>query len=154
MTTTIETDRALVICGVGETRIPLLRDASASEDDWEAFYRSTNSTGARLANQARNEGGWCVTVRAADVDESDLDADPAVRSYCTERRAAFAAIGDDGRRPVVWGVGDTEAEARADAAESLRDAGSGDDSENLRVVEISAERRAKIEGGEVGAEDL
>ncbi len=79
---------AFVVCGVGETRFPLLRDASASEADWEAFYRSTSSGGRVIANNARNEGGWCVTVSKADITEEDLDNDPAVRAYCTEREAS------------------------------------------------------------------
>lgn len=63
----------------------------------------------------------------------------------------FAAIGDDGRRPVVWGVGDTDEEALADARSELRQAGA---TSELRVVEITAERRAAIEAGDVDAEGL
>jgi hypothetical protein len=65
--------------------------------------------------------------------------------------ASFAAVGDDGRRPVVWGVGDTANAALVDAHSTFRETGVASE---LRIVEISAERRAKIEGGEVGAADL
>lgn len=79
-------------------------------------------------------------------------------SYLTEHFAPaprhLAALGTDGRRPVAWGIGHTEDEARADAAESLRDAGSREDSADLRIVEIDAARYARIEGGEVDASDL
>ena len=60
----------------------------------------------------------------------------------------FAAIGTDGMRPVVWGVGSTEEAAVADAWRWV------EDREELRVVAISAERRATIEAGDVSASDL
>ena len=66
--------------------------------------------------------------------------------------AKFAAIGDDGMRPVVWGIGETERLARRDAEEQAHDSccGTGD----LRIVEVSAERAARIEAGDVDASDL
>lgn len=30
---------------------------------------------------SQNEGGWCVTISADDIEESDLDGDDAVRTY-------------------------------------------------------------------------
>lgn len=79
---------------------------------------------------------------------------PKRRAEAERSRRHFAALGTDGRRPVVWGIGHTEEAAREDAAESLRDAGFYDDSTDLRVVEIDAARYARIEGGEVAADDL
>ena len=59
----------------------------------------------------------------------------------------FAAIGNDGMRPVAWGIGRTEDEALADAAEQE----GAPDAEELTVREVSAEVFARIEAGDVGA---
>jgi hypothetical protein len=67
---------------------------------------------------------------------------------------SFAAVGNDGQRPVVWGIGDTESEARADATENLRDVDCEDDVDDLRIVPITPDRRSKIEAGDVDASDL
>jgi hypothetical protein len=64
---------------------------------------------------------------------------------------AFAALGTDGRDPVVWGMGRTEAGARRDVRLSNDDS---DAIEIAHVVAITAERAARIEGGDVAASDL
>lgn len=63
----------------------------------------------------------------------------------------YAAIGDDGTRPVVWGVGATPFQAQRDASLWLEDA---EKEMSLSVVRISAERFEKIVAGDVSADDL
>lgn len=136
---------------------------------------------ADLDNLARKSAeeliaqGWTAEPDAYDIDafRGDLEAaesyvgrdltcaeinehEARIRSHLARLTSArhFAALGTDGRRPVAWGIGHTESAAREDAAESLRDAGSYDDSADLRIIEIDAERYARIEGGEVDASDL
>jgi len=79
-----------------------------------------------------------------------VDDRPAVRI------ARFAAIGDDGRRPVVWGVGDSEEAARDDATENVRHAVPKPwrTIDALRIVSISEERYHVIAAGDVDAADL
>ena len=79
---------------------------------------------------------------------------PKRRAEDESPRRHFAALGTNGRDPVVWGIGRTEDEAREDAAESLREVGSYEGSADLRIVAIDAARCARIEGGEVDASDL
>ena len=55
----------------------------------------------------------------------------------------YAAVGDDGMRPVEWGVGSTPAAARADAAIWRMDAA------DLRVIRISRATAERIRSGEV-----
>lgn len=62
----------------------------------------------------------------------------------------YAAIGDDGTRPVVWGLGASHAEALADAA--LQN--DGDDVGALNVVVITAEQAERIRAGEVSTDVL
>jgi hypothetical protein len=62
----------------------------------------------------------------------------------------YAAIGTDGTRYVVWGLGKTEDDAEHDAA-------SQDTEEPVEIVAIApvdAERAARIEAGDVAADDL
>ena len=75
--------KGFVVVGVGETQIPLCRDATSSEADWEAFYANASHEGRLEANRAKNDGGWCVTVSREDIDETSLDDDPAVRVYAS-----------------------------------------------------------------------
>ena len=66
----------------------------------------------------------------------------------------IAAIGTDGTRPVVWGLGRTHDEALEDAAHYL-DAGYYDAATHeLRTVEIDADRVLRIIDGDVDACDL
>lgn len=58
--------------------------------------------------------------------------------------AKFAAIGTDGTRPVVWGLGDTEEAALVDAG--LQD---GVDGVELRTEPVSDVQASKIEQGVV-----
>ncbi len=82
-------------------------------------------------------------------DEYDADTDAAERADKRCLGTRFAAIGSDGTRPVVWGLGDTEQEAR-DEATSDPD----NEHDELRVVKVSAKRAARIEAGDVDASDL
>lgn len=59
------------------------------------------------------------------------------------KKGGFAAVGDDGMRPVVWGVGSS-------AAAALRDAKRWDAPAGLDVHPINAAQRARIKAGEVG----
>lgn len=62
----------------------------------------------------------------------------------------IAAIGTDGWRPVVWGVGDTLAEAHAEAARYLAEAdAAAADVDCLEYEEITEEQFAVIEAGDV-----
>jgi hypothetical protein len=64
----------------------------------------------------------------------------------------FAAIGSDGTREVVWGLGDSEEAAEAEA---LREAAASDvDPELTRTVEISDDVDTRIRAGEVDCEGL
>ena len=75
----------IVVVGVGSTKITVLANAGTSEDDWEAFRRSTNAAGRHIADVTRPEmGSWCVTVSSDDVTEEEMDADEAVRAYAPE----------------------------------------------------------------------
>lgn len=60
---------------------------------------------------------------------------------------AYVAIGTDGTRPVVWGLGDTYESALADAAGQ-------EDSDADRAVEVSEEIAAAVRAGEVSCEAL
>lgn len=53
-----------------------------------------------------------------------------------------AAVGSDGVRPVVWGIGASEAEAREDALQWLDD----DDDEPLEYLPISDQAAALVLG--------
>jgi len=64
----------------------------------------------------------------------------------------YAAIGTDGMREVVWGIGETEEAAEAEAASEAREAGC--DPELRRTVAVTAEQAARIEAGEVDAATL
>ena len=60
----------------------------------------------------------------------------------------IAAVGHDGFRPVVWGVGSDEDAAREDAARWL------EHPQNLICCEVPAAIAARIEAGEVDCEAL
>lgn len=64
------------------------------------------------------------------------------------------AIGTDGNRPVVWGMGDTAEEAMADAASELREQCEVASDFELRCVEVSDDRAAIVTAGDVDASDL
>lgn len=65
----------------------------------------------------------------------------------------IAAIGTDGIRLVVWGMGETAEEAISEAREGLRQDGTPDDVE-LTTREISAGDVAAVEAGDVDAARL
>ena len=64
----------------------------------------------------------------------------------------FATIGTDGRRAVVWGLGNTEEAAERDAKREAAHAEC--DARIIGTAEIDAKRAAKIKRGDVAAEDL
>lgn len=70
----------------------------------------------------------------------------------------FAAIGDDGMRPVVWGLGRTERAAIREARRWLRDEDGhllpAEDYDALEVVAVTPEQAARITDGEVCVEEL
>jgi hypothetical protein len=66
----------------------------------------------------------------------------------------YAAVGTDGIRPVVWGIGDSYDAARVEAREQLANTDPEYRDDPLVIVEITAEQRACIEAGEVSAEKL
>ena len=65
-------------------------------------------------------------------------------------RDRYAAIGTDGRRPVVWGLGDTAEDARCDAVIEEETW----DSDGSATVRIPASVADRIRGGEVSCELL
>jgi len=64
----------------------------------------------------------------------------------------IAAIGTDGTRDVVWGLGETEEAARADASTWL--AGACGAPVELRFAAVSSETAARVEMGVVGVAEL
>lgn len=70
----------------------------------------------------------------------------------------FAAIGSDGTREVVWGIGSTEVAAEADALLNANRAAPNEpelcDPELTRTVRITAEIEARIKRGFIGAAEL
>lgn len=74
-----------------------------------------------------------------------------VAYIATHSPSCYAAVGTDGTRQVVWGLGDTEEEALADAATELREQGC---TSELRTVGINEARRSRVQGGDVEANDL
>ena len=65
--------------------------------------------------------------------------------------AIFAAVGGDGTRLVVWGIGDTRQEALEDA---IGYDGQEDQPGRLVFVKINDGQRANIVAGMVGCEEL
>lgn len=61
----------------------------------------------------------------------------------------FAAIGTDGTREVVWGLGETEREARAEACEYLNDIHHRAEAVSLRIERITDEQAGIVESGDV-----
>lgn len=92
-------------------------------------------------------------LKALGVDTEEIKKPKEGRP----RKMYVAAIGTDGQRAVVWGVGvastfgQAAEEAKNEAAHELRQASC---SSQIRTVEIDAARREVIEGGDIDAEDL
>lgn len=61
----------------------------------------------------------------------------------------FAAVGTDGTRLVVWGLGTTEDEAEADACEQ-----EGSNGVELTTVQITAEQAELVRAGVVSVDEL
>lgn len=76
--------------------------------------------------------------------------DTSVKHYSRESRVMYAVVDNDGMNPVVWGIGNTEREALTDAAQQ-----DGYEATQWQcVVSISDVRAARIESGDVSADDL
>jgi len=75
-------------------------------------------------------------------------------TVCENATYLYAAVGDDGVRPVVWGVGNSEWQARNDAERCMRDVSVDPASMVLRIVEIDQARYDSIVTGNVDASDL
>lgn len=94
-------------------------------------------------------------AREVDVDEAkdiakedpsliSIEAPAFVNEFVT---ATFAAVGNDGFRPVVWGLGDSHEMAIADA---LRQEGfKADDLAFLRVVPVGTDVQERVQAGDV-----
>jgi hypothetical protein len=78
-------------------------------------------------------------------------ADHLRRAGWRDRTAWWVAIGTDGKRHVVWGLGDTPEAAQRDGEAELREQC---DVQDLAVVEIDAARLARLQAGDVDASDL
>lgn len=61
----------------------------------------------------------------------------------------FAAVGNDGLRPVVWGIGATEDEARSDAARWLADSDYEFEAASLPVHPITLAQASAVAAGDV-----
>lgn len=98
---------------------------------------------------------WVSGAMLAAIDPDDmrevLDAvERAAADEIARCTYAFAAIGDDGVRPVVWGLGDTPEAALLDAREQDGiDAGA-----DLHVMPITRDQQAAIRCGDVDASGL
>ena len=76
--------------------------------------------------------------------------------------SAVAAIGSDGTRPVVWGLGETVEAARVDAIEHLDDCAWAAEREPadyaddtiVRYADVDDEQRTRIVAGEIDCADL
>lgn len=66
----------------------------------------------------------------------------------------FAAVGTDGLRPVVWGIGDSRDEALVDAGRSFGQSDIDPKTEPLVIVEITARQRRSVLDGEVSTTEL
>lgn len=67
----------------------------------------------------------------------------------------FAAVGNDGMREVVYGIGDTEDAALSEAARRIQEQyGAHADVSGLDLHPITPEQRSKIESGVVWWETL
>lgn len=64
----------------------------------------------------------------------------------------YAAIGTDGTREVVWGLGDTAAAAESNAASEAAE--SDCDPALTRTIRVSSEIATRVIGGEVSAAAL
>jgi hypothetical protein len=64
----------------------------------------------------------------------------------------YAAIGTDGTREVVWGLGGSASDAEREAREEA--AGSDCDADLLRTVEVSDEVAQRIRAGTVATSEL
>ena len=108
-----------------------------SQNDWEGYgsHPSHWVSGALLA--AIPEDERCKPI--LDAIEAKAAEVAAAQVY------GYAVLGDDGTRPVVWGKGHTEIEARQDAA----DQDGYDDADVL--VAITHEQNERIEQGDVSA---
>jgi hypothetical protein len=104
-----------------------------------------------------------ATIAAATVD-SAVDAivaaltalpEPLQRKALAAAKARlappkFAAVGNDGNRPVVWGLGSSETAALADAVSQA----AGCNPEVDRTVAITTDQAERILAGEVSTESL
>ena len=75
-------------------------------------------------------------------------------SDTVQKPQRFATIGDDGTRPVVWGVGDSEEQSIRDAHLNMGSVSVAHDSMALRTVPIDEERYRAIIMGDVDASGL
>lgn len=91
-------------------------------------------------------------IGEAVVWSGDPDDPDAVETSQRLLAEAIAALGSDGRRLVVWGLGATEDAAEQDAAKWLADEKPG--ATPLVYVEIDGATLARIKAGEVCAESL
>ena len=66
----------------------------------------------------------------------------------------YAAIGDDGARPVVWGCGRTRGAARRDAHQWLSDNAPAVRGQPLQIARITADVYAQILVGVVSCDAL
>lgn len=74
------------------------------------------------------------------------------KTSAPKTKKMYAAIGDDGSRPVVWGLGATEEKATADARNELRE--SGVRSDLTHVVAVTPKQATQIRQGVVSVEAL
>lgn len=61
-----------------------------------------------------------------------------------EKTTWYAVVGNDGMRPVVWGIGETPEDAQEDARDWA-----DKDVEEMRVEKITRRQAAVVEAGDV-----
>lgn len=93
---------------------------------------------------------WVITIPAARLDDVIAALTAIAAGRAGEGRIMIAAIGTDGIDPVVWGLGETEESAAADARRWCDDDGSGQwDSGGSAYVEVSDALAERIRAGTI-----
>jgi|GEM_PF-4270353 len=100
----------------------------------------SETTGVQLRKYADPVDG----AREVSLEEAReiAKADPSL-IYCYCRPTMTAAVGSDGTRLVVWGLGETEAEALADAARQEHGG------EEMTCHEVTEAHAAIVHGGNI-----
>ena len=133
-----------IVWGIGETRQAAINDAQR----WVEPLGGDIDTDSIDVEE--------ITPEQALIVEAGCREWPIVgRKLATLRREAaecpkaFVAIGSDGIRDVVWGLGDTREAALDDAQRWIEASDAELDPDTIEVEEIAAEGADRIEAGDI-----